>query len=76
MDEETLKVIQQLKGAGVPLGQWQEMDEAPVQIESLEQSKEMLLVLRDMLQGQLDQSVKELDEAMQKLERIQHGGGH
>lgn len=76
MDEETLKVIQRLQGAGVPLGQWQEMNEATVQVESLEQTKEMLVVLRNMLQGQLDQSVLELDEAMQKLERIQHGGGH
>ena len=76
MDEETLKVIQRLQGAGVPLGQWQEMNEATVQVESLEQTKEMPIVLRNMLQGQLDQSVLELDEAMQKLERIQHGGGH
>lgn len=75
MDEETLKVIQQLQGAGVPIGQWQDMNEATIKLESLDQTKEMLTTLRDLLQGQLDHSVMELDDAMQKLERIQHGGG-
>lgn len=76
MDQETLKVLKQLQDANVPLGQWQEMEEASVQTESLKDLQTMLATLRDLLQVQLDQGVKELDEAKQKLDRIQHGGGY
>jgi len=76
VDQETLKVLKQLQDANVPLGQWQEMEEASVQTESLKDLQTMLATLRDLLQVQLDQGVKELDEAKQKLDRIQHGGGY
>ena len=76
MDEAALKVLKQLSEAGVPLGQWQDMNEAQVHVESIEQVTTMLVGLRDMLQAQLDQSVVELDSTMKKLEQIQHGGGH
>jgi hypothetical protein len=77
MDEkEALKIAQELADAGINVNAWFDVQGGEVRIQSLDNQKELLTQMRDMLQSQVNAHVEQLDEAMAQLNRAEQGGGH
>jgi len=74
--EEAEQVVEQLRTAGVNTGEWFDMRGGEVRIKSLEGQKQMLESLRDLMQSQLDENLKQVQELHEQLIRARHGGGH
>ena len=75
-EAEAKEVMQQLIDAGVPVNGWFDLKESTVKTEALQSQQKMLTDLKGLLQGQLDEDLKKLDETRRQLERMMHGGGH
>jgi len=74
-EEEAKQLEKQLKERGVELGQWFDVKGGVLRHQALEDQKQMLLQMRGLLEGQLAVHLKQLDDAVQQLERTKHGGG-
>lgn len=74
-EEEARKLQQDMAEQGIPIGQWTSVAGGPVQTKSFQDQKELLVQIRNLLEGQLASDLKQLDDAKRQLDQAKHGGG-
>jgi len=69
------ELFAELEKKGVKLGQWGKLKGGKRQTPKMKGQEQILLKLRGLLQTQLDADMVSLEQAKEKLARLEHGGG-
>ena len=75
MSKEHEELFAELEAKGIKLGQWSALKGGKGTTKKLREQQQTLVKLRDLLQVQLDADMASLEEARERLARIEHGGG-
>jgi hypothetical protein len=69
------EVKEMLRGMGMPVDGWGEVQSGTVQSPFVERQREMLIKVRDLLQMQIQRDFETVGELQEKVDRLKHGGG-
>ena len=69
------ELFAELEAKGFKLGQWGRMSGGTRQTPKMKEQEQILLKLKTLLETQLNADVVTLEEAREKLARLEHGGG-
>ncbi len=69
------EIIEELKTLGLDTSQWKDVDQKKVPPIMMDQQKETLIQLRDILQQALDKDQAQLRQLREQVARLKHGGG-
>lgn len=68
-------IKKQLEGLGIPVNSWTTTTVNPVSPELLEQQKQVLQKVKDLLHAQMQQDSEKIAELTEALNKQKYGGG-
>jgi len=68
-------VVEELRKAGINPEHWVDMDEKMVRPMALDEQRRLLMKLRNMLEGIVEQDRQKVLNLREQIIRLQHGGG-
>jgi hypothetical protein len=69
------ELMDKFKAEGIDLSKWLSVDEKFIKPVALEEQRALLVQLRDILEGMVEQDRLKVLQLKEQVARLQHGGG-